>query len=187
MCNRLSQYSVILIMAWLLVACGFQLRGVGSAAIPEVWKRMHLDTENPNSEFSRDVISQLAANDVQWTDREGANFTLALAPERFSQRNLSLNSQARVAEIELTMSSQFTIIDAGNEVIMPPTKVLVVKQMENNPQNVVGKASEVQLIQGEMRSELAAQIIRRISFYAASLQYTAPAAGLTTAPAALAQ
>ena len=66
------------------------------------------------------------------------------------------------------MSSQFTIIDAGNEVIMPPTKVLVVKQMENNPQNVVGKASEVRLIEGEMRSELAAKIMRRISFYAAS-------------------
>jgi len=81
------------------------------------------------------------------------------------------------------MSSQFTIIDARSEVIMPLTTVLVVKQMENNPRNEVGNASEIRLIQGEMRSELAATIMRRISFYAASFQYSAAASLPTTTPA----
>ena len=178
--RNLSQASLILIMTCLLAACGFQLRGVGSAAIPDAWKRMYLDTDSPNSDFSRDVVSQLVANDVQWTDRENANFSLVLGQDRFKQRDLSLNSEARVAEIELTMSSQFSIVDANNEVIMPLTTVLVVKQMENDPRNVVGKASEVRLIEGEMRSELAAKIMRRISFYAASTEYSTPASAATT-------
>ena len=79
--NRLSQASVILIMACLLAACGFQLRGVGSM-LPYrkhgsacIWSR-----NSPNSDFSRDVVSQLAANDVQWTDRENATFRLVLRP-----------------------------------------------------------------------------------------------------------
>jgi LPS-assembly lipoprotein len=183
MYSRLSQYSVTLVMTCLLAACGFQLRGVGSSAVPEVWKNMYLVTDSPNSDFSRDVVSQLDANDVQWTDRENATFILVLSPELFKQRNLSLNSQARVAELELTMSSQFTIVDARSEVIMPLTTVLVVKQMENNPRNEIGNASEIRLIQGEMRSELAAKIMRRISFYAASFQYSAAASLPTTTPA----
>jgi len=93
-----------------------------------------------------------------------------LSPERFEQRNLSLNSEARVAEFELSMSSQFSVLDAKNTEVMPTTVVSVVKQMENDPRNVVGKQGEVQLIQNEMRYELAEQIIRRISFYAASTQ-----------------
>ena len=103
--SRLSQYSLILVMTCLLAACGFQLRGVGSMAIPDAWKSMYLVTSSPNSDFSQDVVSQLAANDVQWTDRENATFRLVLSPELFKQRNLSLNSEARVAELELTMSS----------------------------------------------------------------------------------
>ena len=178
--SRLSQCSVILVTTCLLAACGFQLRGVGSLTIPEAWKSMYLVSNSPNSDFSRQVVSQLAANDVQWTDRENAAFRLVLMPERFQQRNLSLNSQARVAELELTMSSEFKIVDARGEEVMPLTNVIVVKQMENNPRNAVGKAAEVQLIQGEMYSELAAQIMRRISFYAASFQYSTPASRPTT-------
>ncbi len=180
--SRLCQHSIILVVICLLTACGFQLRGVGSMAIPEAWKSMYLASSSPNSDFSRDVVSQLAANDVQWTDRKNAAFELVLMPARFQQRNLSLNSEARVAELELTMSSEFKIVDARGDETMPLTTVRVVKQMENNPRNVVGKAAEIRLIQGEMRSELAAQIVRRISFYAASFQYSTPASLPTTAP-----
>jgi LPS-assembly lipoprotein len=48
--------------------------------------------------------------------------------------------------------------------------VSVVKQMENNPRNVVGKEGEMRLIQTEMYAELAEQIMRRIAFFAASSQ-----------------
>ncbi|MCB1706534.1 MAG: hypothetical protein KDI17_16830 [Halioglobus sp.] len=171
MYRRFTHYSLILGMLCLLTACGFHLRGMGNAgaSLPDAWKSMHLVTASPNSEFSRDVIAQLSANGVQWADRDKANFSLMLGPERFEQRSLSLNSEARVAEYELTMSSEFSIVDASNKEVVAPTNVTVVKQMENDPRNAVGKESEVRLIQGEMRSDLAQQILRRISFYAASI------------------
>ena len=168
--KHLTQFSFILGITCLLAACGFQLRGSGgnSAPLPQDWKSMHLVTGSPNSEFSRAVIAQLAANGVQWTDREQAKFKLVLNPEHFTQRSLSLNSEARVAEYELTMSAQFSIMDATNQEIVPLTTVTVVKQMENDPRNVVGKEGEVQLIQNEMRTDLAQQIVRRVSFFATS-------------------
>jgi len=165
-----THYSLTLCLACLLTACGFQLRGTGgsSTALPESWKSMHLVTSSPNSEFSRDVIALLAANGVQWTERGKANLILVLGAEQFQQRYLSLNAEARVAEYELTMTSQFSILDAQNKEIMAPTLVSVVKQVENNPRNVVGKEGEVQMVQREMRSDLAQQIMRRISFHAAA-------------------
>jgi len=99
----LTHYSLILGMICLLSACGFQLRGtgVGGTALPEAWKSMYLVTNNPNSEFSREVSALFAANGVIWTEeRESASFSLVLEPERFEQRNLSLNSEARVAEFD---------------------------------------------------------------------------------------
>ncbi len=172
MVRSLAHYCLILGLTCLLGACGFQLRGTGNSAtaLPETWKSMNLVTSNPNGEFSRNVTALFAANGVQWTDSSSANFSLVLGPDNFSQRNLSLNSEARVAEIELSMSAQFTVLNASKAEVMPQTTVSVVKQMENDPRNVVGKSGEVQLIQAEMRTELAEQIMRRIGFFASSNQ-----------------
>jgi len=166
-----ARYCLILGIC-LLGACGFHLRGTGSGGttIPETWKSMNLVTDNPNGEFSRDVAALFAANGVQWTDSSSANFSLVLGPENFSQRNLSLNSEARVAEIELTMSAQFTVLNASQGEVMPQNTVTVIKQMENDPRNVVGKDGEIRLIQNEMRTELAEQVMRRIGFFASSSQ-----------------
>jgi LPS-assembly lipoprotein len=176
MYRRLTHYSLLLGMTCLLGACGFHLRGVGTdvPVVPEAWKSMHLVTGNPNGEFSRSVTVLFAANGVQWTDSDSANFSLVLDPERFEQRNLSLNSEARVAELELTMSAQFRVLDASKAEVIPPTTVSVVRQMENDPRNVVGKSGEVRLIQNEMYSELAEQIMRRIGFFAARKNQTPP-------------
>ncbi|MEZ5503498.1 MAG: LPS assembly lipoprotein LptE [Halioglobus sp.] len=175
--RRSTRYGLILGLTCLLAACGFHLRGSGEGgtALPDAWKSMYLVTGNPNGEFTRDVTTVFAANGVQWQERGSANFSLVLNPERFEQRNLSLNSEARVAEYELTMNAQFSVVDASQQEVMPATVVSVVKQMENDPRNAVGKEAEIRLLQSEMRSELAEQILHRVSFYAASTQ--AKAAG----------
>ena len=114
--------------------------------------------------------ARFSANGIQWVDRDEADYVLKLGPERFSQRNLSLNAQARAAEFELTMRSNFTVLAPTGDEVMPDTEASVVKQMENDPRNVVGKAEEVQILKREMRTELAQQILRRIGFFAASTQ-----------------
>ena len=173
--QHLFRLAIILSAISLLTACGFHLRGVGGTALPETWKSMHLVTNDTNSEFTRAVITQFAANGVQWTDAESASFNVVLNPERFEQRNLSLNSEARVSEFELTMSSQFKVLDTTQQEVMAPTTVSVVKQMENDPRNEVGKEGEVRLLQSEMRSELAEQIMRRIGYFAINLPLQAEA------------
>ena len=66
------------------------------------------------------------------------------------------------------MSAEFEVLDGSGRVVMPLTAATVNKQMENDPQNVVGKAEEVRILRTELRRELALQILRRISFFAAN-------------------
>jgi LPS-assembly lipoprotein len=152
-----------------LSACGFHLRGSGGgSALPEAWRSMHLVTDSPNSELTRTVEATFSASGVALLPREQANYVLRLGPEQFSQTNLSVNAQARAAEFDLQMRVAFVVLDSEGRVVMPRTTAAVNKQMENDPQNVVGKAEEVRVLRGELRGELATQILRRISFFAAS-------------------
>lgn len=180
--RQFSSLLTLLALTCLLSACGFQLRGVGgnTVTVPEDWKSMSLITPNPNSELSREVVSRLSANGVEWSDRKSANYLLKLGPERFQQRNLSLNAEARAAEFELTMRTHFTVLTTDGTEVIAQTDASVMKQMENDPRNVVGKAEEVRLLKSEMRAELAQQIIRRIGFFASGSQ----AAASPAAPAA---
>ena len=166
--THLTARFLVMALVCLVSACGFQLRGTGGAMLPEAWRDMHLDTNNPNSELSREVQTRFAANGIHWVAPEAANYRVVLGPERFHQRNLSLNAEARAAEFELTMQTQFSVLDAAGDVVMPMTDASVIKQMENDPRNVVGKAEEIRILKSEMRTELAQQIMRRIGFYAAS-------------------
>ena len=166
--RRIASYTLLLGLICLLSACGFQLRGTGGegTSIPDEWRSMHLVTGNPNGEFSREVSGRFAAQGIEWTDRQSANFLLTLGPEQFSQRNLSLNSEARVAEFELTMRAKFSVTDASNQVVIETTDVTTIRQMENDPRNVVGKSEEIRILKAEMRADLARQIMRRIGFFA---------------------
>jgi LPS-assembly lipoprotein len=60
------------------------------------------------------------------------------------------------------------VLDASGREVMPDTSSAVIRQMENDPRNALGMGEEVRILQSEMRTELAQQIIRRINFFATS-------------------
>lgn len=169
MSRALTNLLLALALPALLGACGFQLRGAASSTgLPEDWRQLYLATENPNSEFTRDLRSRFSANGIEWVERGEADYILVLGPERFSQRNLSLNSEARAAEFELMLQANFAVRALDGSLAMEPADAMVVKQMQNDPRNVVGKAEEIRILQREMRAELSQQILRRIGFHAAA-------------------
>lgn len=172
--RKIAQVLVSLTLACVLTACGFQLRGTGGTSLPESWKKMFLSTGNPNGELSRELQSTFSANDITWVDTELANYTLSVGGEKFKQRNLSINAQARASEFELTMSTVFSVRNAAGEQVIEASEATVVKQMENDPSNVVGKAEEVRLLKTEMRTELVQQILRRVGYFASSSSSVTP-------------
>lgn len=170
--HPLLRYCTFVLLCCTLSACGFQLRGTGleGTLLPEEWKSMYLISGNPNGELSREITSRFAANGISWQAADTANYRLTVGEERFRQQNLSLSSDARAAEFELTLKTEFSVSNAQNQVIMERTEATITKRMENDPRNVVGKAEEIRLIRDEMRGELAQQLLRRIGFFATSKQ-----------------
>ena len=166
--NCLARCSLVLLLN-LAGSCGFQLRGSdGGSALPDTWQSMHLNTPSPNSELSRVVRARFTASGIRWRPAREAAYQVDLGNERFNQRNLSINAQARASEFELILRARFAVRGSDGKVLLEPDDAIVTKQMENDPRNVVGKAEEIRILRNEMRAELAQQIMRRIAFYAAS-------------------
>jgi LPS-assembly lipoprotein len=145
-----------------LAGCGFQLKGTthdGSSA----WEglSLRLISIDPRSDLTREVARELGGMRIELTDEIDTPTRLTLREEQFSQRNVSLTAQARAAEMELTLSVDFVLQQED----VPPLEgtASVSQQMLNDPRNVVGKTEEMRLLREEMRRDLAAQIVRRVS------------------------
>ena len=93
-----------------------------------------------------------------------------------------VNVSAVHGKLPDTMQQMFKVVEAEGEIAMASTTVTVVRQMENDPRNVVGKEGELRLLQSEMRNELADKILRRIGFYASNLGNTAADSTADVAP-----
>ena len=146
-----------------LAGCGFQLKGSDAASSSAKLEGMTLQlmSSQPRSELTREVSRALSATGLILLEEGDATLTLVLQPEQFTQRNVSLTAQARAAELELTLFTDFTLNQPESDPI--EARATVIRQMLNDPRNVVGKTEEMRLLREEMRRDLADQIARRVS------------------------
>ena len=154
-----------LTISCLLGGCGFQLKGTdtNTSNASLEGKSFRLLSAQPRNELTAALIQQLTLSGATVVDSNDARYLINLGPETFQQRNLSLTAQARSAEVELTMTADIHLRLDG-EFLIEPTTATVVRQFLNDPRNVVGKTEELRLLREEMRGDLAAQIVRRISY-----------------------
>jgi LPS-assembly lipoprotein len=158
--NPVSIRLVLLLgMVAALSSCGFSLRG--TAALPPALQTMQVQSADPNSDITRELRRVLRNNDVDVDAAENSSYSLQVGAEQNSERTLSVNSQARAGEYQLTMSVPFQLLDAGTPVLGPET-VTLERVYLADPENAAAKSDEAQLIQREMRRELALQILRRL-------------------------
>jgi LPS-assembly lipoprotein len=162
--TRANSLAVAVLLAALiaLAGCGFQLKGTTHNGSSE-WEdlSLRLISVDPRSDLTREVARELGGMKIELTDEIDTPTRLTLREEQFIQRNVSLTAQARAAEMELTLSVDFVLQQED----VPPLEgtASVSQQMLNDPRNVVGKTEEMRLLREEMRRDLAAQIVRRVS------------------------
>lgn len=165
--KNLARTTAFCVLTMILSGCGFQLKGThahadsGSASLRG--RSVQIASSQPRSELITALSQQLSSAGARLDTGDSQALVLTLGAETFEQRNLSLTAQARSAEVELTLSTHFTLTQ-GNRTLLETTNVSVTEQFYNDPRNVVGKTEELQLLRTEMRAELAAQIVRRIAF-----------------------
>ncbi|MFT5482088.1 MAG: LPS-assembly lipoprotein [Halieaceae bacterium] len=148
-------------VALLLSGCGFHLRG--SLELPPGWQQINISGDSPNGDLQRELTQGLQSSGIEVAS---GGITLQLGPERRNRRNIALDAGATASEFEVELSSTLGITDAQGTVILEPTPVAVQRLMNHDPNDVVGEAEEIRLLERELRSELVQQILRRLRFLA---------------------
>ncbi|WP_411382206.1 LPS assembly lipoprotein LptE [Pseudomonas sp. MPB26] len=145
-------------LAVLLSACGFQLRGTGTTEL--AIKELDLSARDAYSETLTQLRQVLENSGVHVYT--GATYKLFLANERETQRNLSYASAGRASDIELSTVLSFEI-QGRDKLPLMSDDLQVQKVVSHDGNNLVGSDSEIIQVRKEMRRELVQRMMVRLS------------------------
>lgn len=144
-------------LAALLSACGFQLRGTGDThfALTE----LDVSARNEYGETVKQVRQVLENNQVKVYDN--APYHLILTREDTNQRTASYTSNSRSAQIELTNTLDYEIRGANNLLLLQ--NQLEVQSVYNQDQNnIVGSGQEALQVDQELRRQLVQKLAQNL-------------------------
>jgi LPS-assembly lipoprotein len=144
-------------LAVLLSACGFQLRGTGSADF--ALKEIDLQARNAYGETVKQVRQVLDNSGVKV--HTGAPYKLNLANEKETQRTASYTGNARSAEYELTTTLDYEIRGQKNLLLLSD-QLEVQSTFVHDENNLIGSDQESAQLRQEMRRELVQQMVLRL-------------------------
>lgn len=144
-------------LAALLSACGFQLRGTGDVQF--ALKELNVTARNAYGETVQQLRDVLASNDVKVY--AGAPYTLVLSNESENRRSASYTSGARTAEYELTMALEYQIRGAQN-LLLTSNRVEVQNYYQQDDNNLTGSDQEAAQLRNELRRELIQQLAQNL-------------------------
>jgi len=144
-------------LAVLLSACGFQLRGTGTNDL--AIKELDVSARNAYGDTVIQLRQVLENSGVHVYT--GATYKLFLADERETQRNLSYASAGRASDIELSTELSFQIQGRDHLPLMGD-KIQGQKVVSHDGNNLVGSDSEIVQVRKEMRRELVQRMILRL-------------------------
>lgn len=144
-------------LAGLLSACGFQLRGTGDVQF--ALKELDVSARDAYGETVQQVREVLENNDVRVY--AGAPYKLVITRETENRRSASYSSGARTAEYELTMALDYEIRGAQN-LLLTGNKVEVQNYYQQDDNNLAGSDQEAAQLRNEMRRELIQQLAQNL-------------------------
>ena len=144
-------------LAVLLSACGFQLRGTGTTEL--AIKELDLSARNAYGETVTQLRQVLESSGVKVYT--GAPYKLVLTDEQESQRILSYAGAGRTGEYQVTTVLNYDIRGQGNLPLMTD-KLEVQKVFIHDGNNLVGSDQEANDARIEMRRELVQRMMLRL-------------------------
>ena len=150
-------------LAVMLSACGFQLRGTGSTELSV--KEMDVSARNaygPTVVQLREVLERSGVN-----VHAGAPYRLVLTNEQERERAATYNSGNRTAEYELTTVLNYSIQGLNNLELMSD-KLEVRKVYVRDASNITGSEQEANRAREEMRRDLVNAMVVRLQMLSPS-------------------
>ncbi|NBA97473.1 LPS assembly lipoprotein LptE [Pseudomonas sp. R5(2019)] len=144
-------------LAMLMSACGFQLRGTGTNEL--AIKELDVTARNAYGETVKQLRQTLENSGVNV--HAGAPYKLVLTRENETQRTASYTGSARSAEYELGTELQYEIQGQGNLSLLGD-KLEVQKVYIYDGNNVAGSGQQSDQVRREMRRELVQRMMLRL-------------------------
>ncbi len=149
------------LVAGLLSACGFHLRGSGGQYnMP--FQSIYL-AFGETSPLGTELRRNLRAQTTVVSDPAKAQALFDVISETRGKTILSLNSQGRVREYNLTSTLVFRVRDAKGAELLAPTEISLKRSISFNETQTLAKESEEVLLYRDMQSDLVQQILRRLA------------------------
>lgn len=161
--RKLSIVSLPLI-ALVLSACGFQLRG--SVSIPSELHQMSLHCSNQLSKvLCQTLTKQLELNEVNLVEDSAADYILTITALDSSRRAVSITDRAVAVEYEVTNKATFNLVAADQTTIIEDTSTSARQSYRFDEDNVISKTREEEQVKDQLNKLLASKIISRLSPY----------------------
>lgn len=158
--NRYVKFFSCVVIAVTLSACGFALRGAVNLPFQSIYVGLP-DSSALGGELKR----HLRANGKTEVTSQAttAEVVLDVLGETREKTILSLNSQGRVREFNLTYNLKFRLRDKAGREVLAPTTISLKRNLSFKENEVLAKEAEETLLYRDMQSELVQQIMRRLA------------------------
>lgn len=146
-------------MVLIITGCGFHLRG--DIDLPALYERVHVVTKGDAhvgsalTEALQDVGSQIVASP------EASTSVVTVLSSGTQRRALNVGGKA-IREYELQLNITFVVQDNKGVQLSEPQTVSVIRNFQNDPNDVLGVDNEEQIIRQEMMQPAIFQVLRRM-------------------------
>lgn len=153
-----TKKAAIFIMALLLGACGYHLRG--ALDLPAGMTNIYMDGGSaPLREQFKRTLRSSAGKLVN--SPEGAGMIIKIFGEDFNRRALSLSSRGKAEEFELFYRLEYELLGSGSSVLMSRQPLEIRRDYFNDQQDIMAKESEEAVIRNEMYQQAVRTIVDR--------------------------
>lgn len=157
--SRVGPLCLVVVLAGLLVGCGFHLRTWDLEGNIQTAKI----TANLRNPVAEPLARALSSAGVELIESGTADVAIELISDRESRRSVSVTDQARAAEYETSLTVVFALTDGAGNVLADPRSIQARRVYQVDRDNLVGSSEEQALLQREMVDDLVQQIIRALN------------------------
>ncbi|WP_198264162.1 LPS assembly lipoprotein LptE [sulfur-oxidizing endosymbiont of Gigantopelta aegis] len=150
--------SLILLLS-IVSGCGFQLRG--NIVLPPLYKHVHVVTQG-NDDVGEALSKALTNVGSVIVPSPAAATSVVTVLSSGTQRRAINVAGNTIREYELQLNISFVVQDGKGVQLADQQTVSVVRNFQNDPNNVLGKDNEEKLIRKEMMGPAIIQVLRRM-------------------------
>jgi LPS-assembly lipoprotein len=157
---RLVALATLLLVTLGLSACGFTMRGSAELPFRTLYNGISSDSVLAD-EFNRQA--RIASGTELVTNRSRAEAAIEVTRESRAKEAVSFSPSGRPREYLLRYQVTFQVRDANGVALLEPTEISLRRYITTTDVEVLSAQLEEEFLYREMQTDMAQQILRRIS------------------------